>query len=203
VNKIDLPLSKIEQVAFLEKLRTGVANYFLRKKVTKNNRERNIFNLRDAKTIGIIFNSASAEDVDLVKKYDSYLRDMGKTVKTMGYVGLKEPAINISWWPGEAYITREEINWLYEPKEQFIHSFVQEGFDMLIDLNVNGEMPLMFVTASSKAKCKVGRYTERYSNLYDVMIETDETKTLKYFLRNVDTYMEMLNKGRNVETAKH
>ena len=189
-------------MAFLEKLRTRVGNYLLDKEVTKSKQERTILSMRDARSIGIVFNCENAEEMDLVVKYDNYLKELGKTVKAIGYISVKEPSVNVVWWPAQHYITRKEINWAYKPSEEYISSFVKEPFDMLIDMNITGRLPLMFVTASSKAKCKVGRYNEKYLRIYDVMIEADETKTLKYFLRNVDTYMEMLNKGSNVQTAK-
>jgi len=189
-------------VAFLEKLRTRVGNYLLDKEVTKAKQERTILSMRDAIYIGIVFNSENAEEMDLVIKYDNYLKEMGKKVKVIGYISAKDPTANLAWWPEQHYITRKEISWAFKPNEEYINSFVKEPFDMLIDMNIAGRLPLMFVTASSKAKCKVGRYNEKYLGIYDVMIEADETKTLKYFLRNVDTYMEMLNKGGNVQTVK-
>jgi hypothetical protein len=185
-------------LAFLENLRTSVGNYFLTKEVTKSRHARTILNLKEAKSVGMIFSSDTQEDVELIKKYGKYLKDLGKKVEAIGYIKVKEPSVNHGWWSGVPYITRKEINWYYKPNENLIHNFVKEEFDLLLDLNINDEMPLKFVSASSKAKCKVGKYGEKYLDIYDVMIETDSTKNLKYFLQNVDTYMEMLNKGRNV-----
>lgn len=189
-------------MAFLENLRTRIGNYFLGKEVTKINHARTILNMKDAKTIGLVFSCDNAEDMELVKKYDKYLTEMGKKVKAIGYIAAKDTAASKSWWLGQDYITRKEINWCFKPGEQFIANFVKEPFDLLIDMNLGRKIPLMFVTALSIAKCKVGRYTEKYMSLYDVMIETDETKNLKYFLRNVDTYMDMLNKSNNVDAVK-
>ncbi len=188
---------------FLKNLRTAVGNYFLHKEVTKKNYERTILNIKEASTVGIVFSSTTAEEVDLVKKYSSYLKEMEKKVKVLGYISAKQTDDNTSWWPDQSYITRKKINWFFKPENDFIHSFVEEGFDMLIDLNVQGELPLLFVTAAAKARCKVGRYSEEHKDLYDVMIETDETKSLKYFLRNVDTYMYSLGKDKNVQTINY
>lgn len=195
-------MAKFCTVAFLEKFRTRVGNYLLGKEVTKIKHQRTILSMRDAKTVGIVFSSDNAEDVELVKKYETYLKELGKTVKALGFINVKETDPNEVKWAGPLYITRKEINWFYKPDAQFISNFTKEPFDILLDMNIKGKLPLMFVTALSKARCKVGKYDEKYLSLYDVMIETDETKNLKYFLRNVDTYMDMLNKTGNVET-KH
>jgi len=123
-------------------------------------------------------------------------------VKAIGFINVKEIDPNEVKWAGPHYITRKEISWFYKPAGEFISKFVEEPFDMLIDMNITGKVPLLFVSASSKARCKVGRYDEKYLSIYDVMIETDETKSLKYFLKNVDTYMDMLDKGSRVNAAK-
>ena len=123
-------------VAFLEKLRTRIGNYFLGKEVTKINHPRTILNMKEAKTIGLVFSCDNTEDMELVKKYDNYLKEMGKKVKAIGYIAAKDPEPNKSWWPGQEYITRKEINWYYKPEEQFIANFVKEPFDLLIDMNL-------------------------------------------------------------------
>ena len=46
----------------------------------------------------------------------------------------------------------------------------------------------------SRAKCKVGRYVEKYSDIYDIMIETDESKKLEFVVDTTHDYMMLINK---------
>jgi len=189
-------------VGFIQDIKIRIGGYFLRKESANAKRSRAIMNLKDAKTVGVIFNASDINEVELVKKYITYLRDNGKKVRSMGYVPLKELPGNITTSIDHQCFTLKNVNLYYKPAIDFIGSFVKEEYDLLLDLNITTQLPLVFVAALSKAKCKVGRYSDKYMSLYDVMIETDDQKTLKYFLQNVDTYMEMLNKKASVNTVK-
>ena len=189
-------------MGFIQDIKIKVGEYFLKKEITGGVRSRSIMNLKEAKTIGVIFNAGDINEVELVKKYITYLRDMGKKVRSMGYVALKELPGNINTSIDHQCFTLQNVNWYYKPAIGFIGSFVEEEYDLLLDLNIARQLPLIYVAALSKAKCKVGRYSEKYMSIYDVMIETDDEKTLKYFLQNVDTYMEMLNKKASANTVK-
>jgi hypothetical protein len=181
-------------VSFIHDIKIRIGEYFLKKDIAGSKRTKAIMNLRAAKTVGIIYNVGDIKEVELVRKYITHLKDMGKKVRSIGYVPLKELPGNVTTSIDHQCFTLKNVNWYFKPAIGFIGSFVQEEYDVLLDLNISTSLPLIFVAALSKAKCKVGRYSEKYLSIYDVMIEADEEKTLKYFLQNVDTYMEMLNK---------
>jgi len=189
-------------VGFIQDVKIRVGEYFLKKESAGIKRSKAIMNLKEAKTVGILYNAGDINEVELVRKYITYLRDMGKKVRSMGYVALKELPGNVTTSIDQQCFTLKEVNWYCKPAMNFIGSFVTEEYDLLLDLNITMQLPLIYVAAFSKAKCKVGRYSDKYMSLYDVMIETDKEKTLKYFLQNVDIYMEMLNKENSVNKVK-
>jgi hypothetical protein len=86
------------------------------------------------------------------------------------------------------------LNWFGKPSTHIIENFINEEYDLLIDLNIHDHFPLKYIAALSKAKFKVGKYKEQDEIIYDMMIDSDNTQKLKYFLRQVDTYIAMLNK---------
>lgn len=75
-----------------------------------------------------------------------------------------------------------------------MRNFIEEEYDLLIDLNINDHFALKYIAALSKATFKVGKYEEDDVPIHDMMIDSDHTKTVKYFLRQIDTYITMLNK---------
>jgi len=189
-------------VGFVQNIKLKAGEYFLKKESAGIERAKAIMNLKDAKTVGILYDASNINDTDLVKKYIAYLRDSGKKVKSIGYLAVKELPNTIQISLDQQCLTLKEVNWYYKPAISFIGNFVKEEYDLLLDLNISRQLPLTYIAALSKAKCKVGRFTNKYMNLYDVMIEVDKEKTMKYFLQNVDIYMEMLNKGSNANRVK-
>jgi hypothetical protein len=152
-------------------------------------------NMDSAKSIGIVYCGDAPDDVEFIKQYIHTLRDMGKQVKSLGFIHVKQLPPGLNGSKTYHYFDLKELNWYFKPSSEFIHSFVKEEFDLLLDFGLPAQqMPIMFISSMSKAKCKVGRYFEKYVNLYDVMIEAGNDKKLDYIVKTTHDYMMLLNK---------
>lgn len=152
------------------------------------------FKFEEAKTVGIIFDATNAEDFELVKRYVAHLRENNKKVKVIGYFKSNGvPALTYSKLDFD-FFSRKEISLTGKPTPVFIRNFIEEEYDLLIDLNIHDHFALRYISALSKANFKVGKYEEDDIHTLDMMIDSDHTKTVKYFLRQIDTYITMLNK---------
>jgi len=179
-----------------KKIKYILSNYLLKKELQALRKEPKPykFNFNEIKTVGILFDATSIEDFEIVKRYVVYLREYRKRVKAIGFFSTKEiPALTYSKLEYD-FISTKELDWLGKPSSMVVKNFIDEEYELLIDLNVSYHFPLRYIAALSKAKFKVGKYDEKDTEIYDFMIDADHTKTVKYFLRQVDTYVTMLNK---------
>jgi ABC-type molybdate transport system substrate-binding protein len=183
-------------LAYFQNIKKKIGEYFLLKQHAAYSRKRDIMNIDSAHTIGILYCGDNAADVERMKKYIHTLRDMGKQVKSLGFINVKEVPAGLNGSEMHQYFSLKELNWYGRPSSQFIHNFVKEEFDMLFDFGLPLQLPIMFITSMSKAKCKVGRYMEKYIDLYDVMIEADEKNKLDYVVKTTHDYMMLLNKKK-------
>lgn len=181
-------------MAYFKNIRNRIGEYFLLKQHAHHSRARTIINIDSANSIGLLYCADNPADVERIKNYVDSLQAMGKEVKSLGFINVKAipPGLNSSAL--HQYFSLKELNWYGKPSSQFIHSFVNEAFDMLFDFGIPTQLPVTFLASMSNAKCKVGRYVEKYTELYDVMIETDATKTLDYTITTTHDYMMLLNK---------
>lgn len=153
----------------------------------------------EAKSVGIVFDATSTEDFDLVKKYITYLREMKKRVKAIGFINQKGiPALAYSKLEYD-FFSLKELSWSNIPKSIYVTNFIKEEYDILLDLNLQDLFPLKYISSLSKAKFKVGRKSEHDNPVFDLMIEADISKGLKYFLRNIDTYLFIINKRHDTK----
>lgn len=176
-------------------IKLSIANNSLKNELKTNARIRqpNKFSFDGTRSVGILFDSTITEDYELVKRYVVYLREHLKKVKVIGYFSAKDiPVLTYSKLEYD-FISQKELNWLGKPSSVIIDNFINEEYDLLIDLNIHDHFPLRYISSLSKAKFKVGKYNEKDTEIYDMMIDADNTKTLKYFLRQVDTYITMIN----------
>ncbi|HOZ90098.1 MAG TPA: hypothetical protein PKX59_04190 [Bacteroidia bacterium] len=167
--------------------------YFLKKESEGLYRNKEAMNFSKAKNIGILFDATVEEDFDLVKKYIKFLKDSKKRVRSFGYYNTKEiPAMQYAKLEVD-FFTKKQVNWHLKPSDPLITNFTEEEFDILINFTVHQCLPLVYIAALSKAKFKIGKHFPKYEMYYDLLLEVEEGKSLKYFMRNVDVYLNMIN----------
>ncbi len=158
------------------------------------------FNFDNIRSVGILFDATSAEDFELVKRYVMYLREHRKKVKVLGFFSTKHiPALTYSKLEYD-FFSVKEVNWFGKPSSMVVSNFIKEEYDLLIDLNIHDHFSLKYIAQLSKAAFKVGKYSDEETGIHDMMIDADNTKTIKYFLRQVDTYLAMLNRTKESGT---
>ena len=134
---------------------------------------------------------------ELVKKYISYLKDLKKRVKAIGFFNTKDtPAVAYSKLEYD-FFSLKDLSWNYTPNNIYVKNFIDDQFDILVDLNLNDSFPLKYISTLSKAKFKVGKNSKWNSSIFDLLLEVESSKDLKYFLRNLDTYLFIINKKQD------
>lgn len=177
-----------------DKIRSIAGNYFLSREITELHRNRRISNFQSARSFGLLFNADDPETYNLVKQYFKYLRDSKKKVHAIGYFDLKKlPQIEYSKLDYD-FFTKKEINWWGKPTENFVKNFIDEEWDVLINFSLADSFPLKYIAAMSKAKMKIGQHQESNVDIYDLMISQPEGKSFKFFMRQVDHYLGIINK---------
>jgi hypothetical protein len=150
--------------------------------------------MEEAKSVGILFDATESSNFDLVKKYIVYLKDMKKRVKAIGFYNQKQtPPMAYSKLEYD-FFTMKDLNWYNFPDNIYVRNFIEDEYDILLDLNLSDLFPLRYVSSLSKAKFKVGKKSDRNSGIFDMMIDADASKGMKYFLRNIDAYLFIINK---------
>ena len=73
---------------------------------------------------------------------------------------------------GESFFCKKDLNFWKFPKKKSVQDFVGRDFDYLINLDLNGDMTLQAVSTFSKAKTRIGKWTEPFSFAQDFMLKT-------------------------------
>lgn len=160
------------------------------KKLCALPRNKEFVKLNDAKTIGILFDATNNDAFETVKKFIEKLKTYTKNVHAIGYVDEKLT-------PNYSYIktdidlfNKKELKSFYQPQSPYIKTFMEDEKDLLIDINISQKVPLQFIAASSKAKCKVGIHLPENEPLHDILIATTPQQGLDFYLQQVVKYLE-------------
>lgn len=184
-------------MSFIDDIRQGIGNYFYKKEIAKVKRNRSIQNLTDAKKIGILYDASEEPIHNVICDFVKYFQENLKVVKAIGYVNYGRlphycfPKLSFD------YFTRKDLNWYYKPRTQRVQDFINEEYDIVIDLCMNDCFPLQYIAGLSQGKFKVGRYGSKYSSVYDFMLNVDASITHEKFIKECIHYLSILNKNPN------
>lgn len=186
--------SKTDVVKFINNLKYKYGLYRLRKDFRNPESNAIVCNLDDAKSVGIIYNATTLEDFVLLRDFVFKLKKYIPEVKTLGYVDDKELS-NFHIQPLEfSFFCRKNLNKYYKPHEDSVDDFVKNKFDILMDFNLNEQLPVRFVLAESEALFKTGRHCEIEPNYYDLMIQYnfDAENPLANLMEQTEYYLKMI-----------
>lgn len=150
--------------------------------------------LSDAKSIGIIYDATQPENFEKIKKFTDELKINTPEIVALGFVDKKELSDSHIKPQGFLFFCRKDINWHYKPTEDNVINFENKNFDILIDLSNGDTLPLKYIVVGSKAKFKIGKFSEKGYNFFDVTLDInpESSKDLSYFIEQVKIYLNMI-----------
>lgn len=178
-------------MSLIAKIRLFFLKKAIKKEVGKLKRNVQIFNLDEAKSFGVVYDASTENDFGRAASLIRHLQAQGKYVKSMGMAPYKVKPHYLPIKLSYHYITLSELNWYRKPHGKFVDEFVNYEFDVLIDLNLKGDESLRYISSLSKAKFKIGLFTEDYKDTYDFMLQGIEPDKVSLFIKEVLHYLEI------------
>lgn len=177
----------------LTSLRNLAGNYYLRKDLTRITRNRKLSNLADAKRIGIVYQLNEVQDYDIVAELVAKLQQDHKEIKALGFVASKNLVSRFLPKLSFDFFSASGVNWFYKPVDTRVKDFINNEYDLLIDLSLSDSLPLKFIAGLSAAHCRVGRFDEKNKDCFDLMITMGERKDLKDYIEQIMHYLTIIN----------
>ena len=146
-----------------------------------------------AKYIGILYQIEEEKSYVVLSAYVDKLMAAGKTLRIVGYHDSKYvPFFCIPKLKYDFFCQKEQ-NWVGIPNAPFVDEFVNEPFDMLVDLSLKPMFPLTYILAKSAARFKVGSRCAEKEPFLDLMIELNENHTVNDLMSFINDYTNKLN----------
>ena len=178
---------------FIEDIKKKVGKWVFKRELKINKRRKEVCNLESAKTIGILYDASSEEQINLVRPFVSFFFDLKKDVKALGFVNAKE--LSYCHVPKLQYdfFYKKDLNWYYKPQNYIIDNFIKKEHDILINLTDSSVIPIKYLVASSLAHFKIGIYEENYQ-IYDLMISLTDDRSQQKLMDEIKHYINLINK---------
>jgi hypothetical protein len=168
-------------------LKSKLANRILNSKLKALSRNKKVFNLDSAQTAGILW---EIEQEDSFLQIVGDLRSSGVKATGLCYFPQKNAVIP----EGIDGFTRKQTSWWLEiPKAKVAEDFMQQKFDVFIDLTGQKSFPVVFITALSNAAFKIG-YAGNAVNYFDWNIEFAKQPEASQLAEQILYYLKRINK---------
>ena len=185
----------------MRKLQLAIASFLLHRKIRRLKRKVQVNNLDVAHYIGIIYNATDPDDYKLLKELVEHFKDIGKRVMALGYIDDKDPKSHLNTRLNFRFFTKKELNWVLKPDCLEASNFIEEDFDILLDLGLDYCHPIKYICGLSKASFKVGPEDKHSALYYDMIIDPGFNRTLENFIKNTEVYIKMINQD-NANTVQ-
>ena len=180
-------------MSIVKKTKKRAGEYFLKKEYAAIQRKKAAVNFEDAETIALVFDATDKDEFELVKKYIKKLKENKRKVRAIGfYDGKEEPTLMSSKLEYD-FFSRKQLKWYLKPNDAIVENFMLEPFDLLINLSMHYKTPLLYITALSRAKFKVGREHPKYAPYLDLMLNVEENVNLQSFITLAEKYLTMIH----------
>ena len=149
-------------------------------------------NLETAKTIGILFDAKNQEDHKRVVSFANTLcNEYSMKVEVLAYINKKELQTSFEYESNFTYISEENFNWRGKAITDTISKFLDQNFNIFIDLTIENTYAFEYIASLSKANFRVGKFSEDKMP-YDFMIDIKNDKSMDYFIKQILIYLSMI-----------
>jgi hypothetical protein len=163
-------------------------NFLIDRHTRKVNRKRAFMNLKEVSTVLVLLSSDDISKKD-IEKISGMIGDKKKITYWIYNYPQKsdlQNTVNV-----HLLNPKEDISFLQKPKKEIEKNFMDEKYDLLIDLTIKEELPLKYLLAVSNALCRCGMKKENY-NLYDFEIEVKGNVSKTKLLEQILFYLEAI-----------
>jgi hypothetical protein len=148
--------------------------------------------MADVQSVHILFHAPTISSWKQLLEILRQLREVHGIPRVSGvaYTPMERAEVPTNWYTvrGIELHTAEDIDWRFEPS---LLQSKSKSVDVLLDLNLDDTLPLLFEAKVAKAKFRVGPHREKEWVRYDFMLES--CKDAQEFATAAFHYMNTLH----------
>ena len=174
-------------------IRIKLGQYRFHKEIQKLRIKHEVVSMQEAEKIGLLYDATDEKDYEAVKAYVKHFRSsMKKDILAMGYVDKKVLSQAQFAQYGLDFFTKKDLNFSLIPVNPIVDNFINEKFDILINLNSGKCFPLRYISAMSHARFRVGRYNPNHTICYDMMIKLKGEPEIKKVIEETEHFLRLI-----------
>jgi hypothetical protein len=148
--------------------------------------------LNDSGSAGIIWNPSDEGSIETYEYLRRTLKNKGIKARGIGHIDSKHEKDTFATIAQSGFSNRVNVSWSGKPKSGDGVQFMQEPFEILIDLSIRKNLALQYILVHSPAVFKIGWESSEY-NYYDLNIDIKANPQCRYLMEQIIYYLENIN----------
>ncbi len=180
----------------MSKLSNYIGYRILRKRKKNIVRDKRVQNFDLANSAVIVFDTSIPNCYGPIKNFAKFMKSYDIKTSVIGLVQEKEIPEEMLNWHNFKFLTKRDITFYGKPKGEIALHFFEMEPELLFVVNYHTNLTIEYLTQLSRAKFKVGCFTELDNDL-DLMIKPlDNDCDTGFFLDQVKHYVKLLNPSK-------
>ena len=175
-----------------KKIVRDFANKRLFKAYLTRPRSTKIKTLHNSKSVGILWHPADEGSIEAYELLRKSLQAKGIKSTGIAYIDSDREMETLTTITHSGFLHRRNVRWFGRPQTSDGMQFIQEQFDILIDLSIVKTIALQYILVHSQATFRVG-WQGAEQNYYDLNIDVSEKPQVRYLMEQIVFYLERIN----------
>ncbi len=177
----------------LENIKTEIGKLILNKSFTKRVAMRVMPDFARMQSVAILYDASNKQQEEEVAHFAAFLRDQGKKVMMMGFVNEKNLPYQKKFHISSQFFWKEYLNFFNLPDKIKLSGFINEEYDLLINLYTAYSLPLLALSSYSNASYRIGAKFEGADTFNEILIDGSSHSLFELGLHMVH-YLKSLRK---------
>ena len=158
----------------------------------KQKRVVNIITLADAKSVGILWNPLDPDGSETYESFRKTVSERGIQSFGIAYIQSKKEKEMLATISHSWLLSNSDITICGRPKSEEGVRFIQQDFDILIDLSLLKNIELQYILIHAAARFKIG-WKSGDPNIYDMEIDVTANPNGRFLMEQIIHYLDKLN----------
>ena len=147
----------------------------------------------EASRIGILYDATEEKDFEFIKEWIKRTRtETKKDILAMGFVNKKQlPSRQFPQY-GMDFFTKKDLDFKMVPTDPIVMNFINERYDILINLHTGNCFPLQYIATLSKSRFRVGIYNKKHITPYELMTNLKGNPGIKEALEETVLFLKKI-----------
>lgn len=172
-----------------------IVSPYLKKKLLdqygKQKRTVKLQTLKSAKNVGILWNPSDEYSIETFELLRKVLKEKGIKSTGLAFIDSKREMETLSTVSHSSFLNKREVSFLGKPASSEASQFMQQPFDILIDLTIKKAYALQYILINSQARFKVGWKANEY-NFYDLDVDVSGHPDCNYLMEQIIFYLDKI-----------